>query len=177
MRLFSLPRLSALVLTAALSISALAVAGPASATTPTMTATEKSWSATIGGMINSERHAHGVANVSMSSALQCSAFGHDLDMAKYNSMSHQLPGEPVFTTRMVNCGYTGWHYAGENIAWNSDMSLAGLEYLQKEMYDEVAPDNGHRLNILNSHFVNVGVSVYLDTKNHKVWLTEDFGAK
>jgi uncharacterized protein YkwD len=43
------------------------------------------------------------------------------------------------------------------------------------MYNEKAPNNGHRLNILSSKFRQVGVDVYLDRTHHKVWLTTDFG--
>lgn len=164
------------ILCAASSVGVLVSASPASATTPTMTATEKTWSNAILGMINSERKANHVAAVTMNADLQCSAFGHDLDMSKYDSMSHQLPGEPVFTTRMVNCGYTGWRYAGENIAYSAPTEKV-LESLQTYMYDEKPPDNGHRLNILNPKYVNVGVSVYIDTKHNCAWLTEDFGQR
>jgi hypothetical protein len=55
------------------------------------------------------------------------------------------------------------------------MTQDGALAVQKMMYNEVAPNNGHRLNILNRHFVNVGVDVYLDSTHHKLWMTVDFG--
>jgi uncharacterized protein YkwD len=110
----------------------------------------------------------------MSSQLQLSARRHDVRMATYDTMSHQLPGEPWFGTRFNQAGYY-WSWAGENIAWNSVMSLAGVEALQVAMYNERAPYNEHRLNILNPRYHNVGVDVYFDRTHQKVWLTTDFG--
>jgi uncharacterized protein YkwD len=43
------------------------------------------------------------------------------------------------------------------------------------MYNETPPNDGHRLNILNTHYRNVGVDVYFDKVHHKLWLTTDFG--
>jgi uncharacterized protein YkwD len=44
------------------------------------------------------------------------------------------------------------------------------------MYDEKPPgDTGHRDNILSKNYTNVGIDVYFDNVNGKVWLTEDFG--
>ena len=55
------------------------------------------------------------------------------------------------------------------------MTRPGLRYLQAEMFHEKAPNNGHRLNILDRSFRNVGIDVYFDHKHHKMWFTQDFG--
>jgi uncharacterized protein YkwD len=91
-------------------------------------------------------------------------------------MSHQLPGEAFFATRFQKAGYH-WQYAGENVGWNSRTSKAGVLMLEKVMYAEKAPYDGHRLNILGKHYRDVGIDVYIDKKHHKVWLTTDFGRK
>jgi uncharacterized protein YkwD len=65
--------------------------------------------------------------------------------------------------------------AGENIGWNSAQNRPGLRALQLEMYREKAPDNGHRLNILDRSFRNVGIDVYFDKSHGKMWFTQDFG--
>lgn len=124
--------------------------------------------------LNAERHAHGLAPLAMDSHLQLSARWHDMTMARYNAMSHQLPGEAYFATRISRAGYH-WSWAGENIGWNSQINTAGAQYLETTMYNEKAPYNGHRLNILSTHYTNVGVGVYIDYSHHKVWLTTDFG--
>jgi uncharacterized protein YkwD len=147
---------------------------PASATVPARTALENSIAWAVKSLIVTERTLNGRPYVYMSSQLQLSARRHNVTMARYNTMSHQLPGEPYFGTREIQAGYY-WNTAGENIAWNSAMSLAGALVVQKMMYNEVAPNDGHRVNILNSHFRDVGVDVYMDWTHHKLWLTVDFG--
>jgi uncharacterized protein YkwD len=64
---------------------------------------------------------------------------------------------------------------GENIAYNSSRSESGVLAVQKAMYDEKPPDDGHRQNILNSKFVDVGIDVINDSEHGKVWLVTDFG--
>ena len=105
-----------------------------------------------------------------------SAHRHNLRMAKDNELSHQLPGEAYFATRISNAGYN-WMWAGENIAWNSRMSRHGVVRLQVMMYAGAPAERRAPVNILNSHYRNVGVDVYLDNSHHKVWLTTDFGQR
>jgi len=171
-------RLRALLLAAALllglTVAGTAAAAPARASGHPRTTLENRIDWTIHAMINRERAAHGVAPVSMVPALRLSARRHNLTMCRFNKMSHQLPGEPYFGQRMINAGYH-WTYAGENIGWNSDMTKAGVVLLERLMYHEKAPNNGHRLNILSRHYKNVGVDVFLDKTHHKVWLTTDYG--
>jgi uncharacterized protein YkwD len=153
--------------------SLLVVVAP---TADARTLAERRMSAAVFAMINSERRAHHLRALTSSPALTTSAHWHDRDMAAYNEMSHQLPHEAYFTTRMEKAGYH-WMWAGENIGWNSVMTTSGALALEKMMYDEKAPNDGHRLNILNSHYRNVGVDVLIDTKHHKIWLTTDYGSQ
>jgi uncharacterized protein YkwD len=166
--------LLALAMLVGLTAGALVQPGAAGASVPPRTDKEKRIDWAILAIINHERAMHGLRPVHMAPALRLSARRHNVTMAKWDEMSHQLPGEPVFTTRMVNAGYY-WSWAGENIAWNSEMTLSGAALLERLMYHETPPENGHRLNILNSHFRNVGVDIYLDKVHHKLWLTTDFG--
>ncbi len=178
----AIPRVSrsvSLVLAALLTTVLLPLAlapAPASAATrlPGRSGAESSIMKTIRTLINAERRQHGLRPVSRNADLENSARLHDVNMARANELSHQLTGEPDFGRRIKNAGYR-WTWAGENIAWNSRMTRAGVVQLQKIMYGEHAPNNGHRLNILNRHFRNVGVDVYFDRAHHKVWLTTDFG--
>jgi len=128
--------------------------------------------------LNYWRDANGVSlNLKATACLRDSARKHSEDMANYNTMSHQLPNEPYFGKRIDNqCGSGNWTYAGENVGWNSDMSLNGVAKLVDIMAQEKAPDNGHRLNILSTHYTNVGAGVYLDYTHNKVWITQDFAA-
>ncbi len=162
------------VLALTLLLSALTYAPSASAATTHRTTQEIMIGRAVTHLLNSERAAHGLPALVFNQDLRLAARRHNLTMARYNRMSHQLPGEAFFGTRISRAGYH-WSYIGENIGWNSSMTRAGVLSLQKVMYNEKAPNNGHRLNILSRKFRNVGVDVYMDRAHHKVWLTTDFG--
>jgi uncharacterized protein YkwD len=148
-------------------------ASPAGASVPARTDLEKRIDWAVLRILNNERAVFGLRPLHMAPALRLSARRHNVQMARYNEMSHQLPGEPDFAQRITNAGYN-WSWAGENIAWNSDISLAGVALLERLMYREKPPNDAHRLNILSTHYRNVGVDVYVDRAHDKVWLTTDF---
>lgn len=125
-------------------------------------------------VLNKERKAHHLRPLTMNRHLVLSAHRHNKAMARSNDMSHQCPGEKFFADRISKAGYQ-WLSAGENIGWNSNRSQSGLNDLERQMYHEKAPENGHRLNILDRHFKNIGIDVYFDKKHHKMWFTQDFG--
>jgi uncharacterized protein YkwD len=137
------------------------------------TALERRVAKAVLGMLNLERKAHQLPALHMNAHLKRSARWHDVAMAKANVLSHQLPGEAPFTKRITRAGYR-WHYAGENIAWNSVISRLGAVTLERLMYNELPPNDEHRLNILNPNYSDVGVDIYVDQTHHKLWLTTDF---
>jgi uncharacterized protein YkwD len=155
-------------------VGLVGTAAPAAASLPAVTTVENTIAWAIKRLVNVERALHGLPQVFMDKQLRVSARRHNVAMANANEMSHQLPGEPWFGRREQLAGYW-WSWAGENIGWNSDMTLSGVTLLQRLMYNEKPPNDGHRVNILNSHYRNVGVDVYFDKVHHKVWLTTDFG--
>jgi len=155
-------------------LSLAVVASPADAARLYRTTTELDYSHAVLRVLNAERAAHGLRPLRGDSRLRLSARWHNLAMARANTLSHQLPGELNFARRIDKAGYH-WTYAGENIGWNSVMTKRGVVTLEKIMYQERPPNDGHRLNILSRNYRNVGVDVYLDRAHHKVWLTTDFG--
>lgn len=129
-------------------------------------------------MLNGERAVHGRPALTMNNRLINSAHAHNLAMAAANEMSHQLPGEANLGDRVLAAGYD-FHYAGENIGYNSDMTLAGAKLLEQMMYDEGPPPAGvvnHYANIVSGQYRNVGIDIYLDNAHDRLWITEDFGA-
>ena len=163
-------RRTALVVALLVAVALVAVRPSAAGAATT---TEPSYANAVLNLLNQERAANHLPALRSDSRLIAAAHGHNLRMAAANTLSHQLPGEPAFTTRITNAGYH-WSYAGENIAWNGNTALSGATALESMMYNEVAPNNGHRLNILSTHFTAVGVDVVYDPTHHKIWLTEDF---
>lgn len=162
-------------LTAAL-IGTAALAPPAGATTAVhrRTPREVALAVAVQTVMNLERAVHGLAPLKMRFRLRTAARAHNRAMAAADELSHQLPGEPDIGDRLHRAHYR-WSFAGENVAWNSVMSRAGVLQLERLMYREKPPENGHRLNILSPDYRDVGVDVYFDSAHHKVWLTTDFG--
>lgn len=157
-------------------LSLLCVGGLAVAVAPSASAdipTNATISYAVFQLLNSERASNRLPALKSDPHLRAAAHGHNLAMAKYNTLSHQLPGEAVFNVRMANSGFR-CSYCGENVAWNGNTSQAGGTALEVMMYNEKAPNNGHRLNILSPRFTYVGVDVIIDTAHGKLWLTEDF---
>lgn len=165
-------------LTVTLAAAVLVPAGPAAALTmpPRMSLVERSWQMAVYTLLNLERLAHGRPPLRLSLHLVRSARYHNVQMAKANTLSHQLPHEPSFTDREVDFGYH-WSTAAENCSVNPDVSLAGVLQLERLMYHERPPgETGHRDNILSPNYRDVGIAVLIDPINHRVWMTEDFGA-
>ncbi len=125
-------------------------------------------------LINQERSWYHLRPLTANWPLTTTAYWHNRRMATANVLSHQLPGELTFDKRITAAGYR-WTTCGENVAYNADMSLNGILGIERVMLHEKPPADGHRKNILNTQFTNVGLSVYFDNVHHKVWLTEDFG--
>jgi uncharacterized protein YkwD len=124
-------------------------------------------------MLNAERATHHLPALGSSPALISGAHLHNVTMAQANLLSHQLPGEAVFSTRIEQAGVP-WHAAAENVGWTTALTTAGADGLHASMYNETAPNDGHRLNILSTSVRFVGVDVLIDARTGKLWLTEDF---
>jgi uncharacterized protein YkwD len=174
-RLVSIAAAVILAVTGALLVEPDAAAAPTTHG-PSRAVHETSMAESVFNHLNHERALHNLSPLRMNPDLIHSAHRHNLRMARFNLLSHQLPGEAYFAARILRAGYR-WLWAGENIAWNSQMTLDGVVRLERMMYNEKPPNDGHRVNILSPHYRNVGVDVYLDYPNHKIWLTTDFARR
>jgi uncharacterized protein YkwD len=123
--------------------------------------------------INQERGGQGLPALAWSDGLAESAHLHNLAMAAADQLSHQLPGEAVFSARITAQG-VAWTWCGENIGNYSEQSTAGALAVESLMFNETPPDDDHRLNILTTQGTVVGVDVVFDPANGWLWLTEDF---
>ncbi len=111
------------------------------------------------------------ANLSQASA------AHNALMVGGCGLSHQCTGEAGLGDRFTAAGVK-WTSAGENIgqgnAANTDASiLAAANGLTDLMLAEVAPNDGHRKNLLNAGFKRVGLAVTRGADG-RVWFTQDF---
>ena len=150
--------------------------------TPSKTTTQSSsgystrsdWANAVLDELNAERASHDLPALKMNSDLVSAAHKHNLAMAKADTLSHQLKGEAALGSRVSAAGYR-WSAVGENVAYNGRRSEDGVLAVQKAMYNETPPNDGHRKNILSKTYVHVGIDVISDSVHDKVWLVTDFG--
>ncbi|HEY0753348.1 MAG TPA: CAP domain-containing protein [Ktedonobacteraceae bacterium] len=122
-------------------------------------------------LINQDRTSQGLNAYMLNRAMSAGARLHSQRMASCG-MSHQCPGEDEPCKRMSHEGIS-WTNCGENVGYTSAMTWAGVRQIEQNMLAEQPPDDGHRLNLLNSSYNRVGVGIYVDAQGI-VWVTEDF---
>jgi uncharacterized protein YkwD len=117
-------------------------------------------------LVNAERAGAGCAAVAVDDRLTTAARAHSADMASRDYFSHTTPEGVDFATRISAAGYR-WSGAGENIA-------KGQRTPQDVMTSWMSSP-GHRANILNCGFKNLGVGVAADATGALLW-TQDFAS-
>ncbi|WP_305789996.1 CAP domain-containing protein [Symbioplanes lichenis] len=127
--------------------------------------------------INAARTAAGVGVLTLDANLSQASAAHNALMVGGCGLSHQCTGEAGLGDRFTAAGVK-WTSAGENIgqgnAANTDASiLAAANGLTDLMLAEVAPNDGHRKNLLNAGFKRVGLAVTRGADG-RVWFTQDF---
>lgn len=167
-------QLRTLIVSAAVLLAATVYAGSAQAAqTGHQRALGTQYAAAMLVMLNAERRDHRLPALTMNPRLVASAHRHDWVMGTHDELTHQYRGEPFFAARITLAGYR-WSNSGENIGETTDRTRHGVENLERTMYDEKAPRNGHRLNILSPKFTQVGMDVMFDNAHDKIWLTQDY---
>ena len=118
-------------------------------------------------LTNAQRVQAGLAPLALSAPLTQAAEIQSGNMARLDIMSHILPGtnQPNLTDRAAAVGYD-YSTLGENIAYNyadADAVVAGW-----------MASPGHRANILNTSFTEIGVSIAYNAKGEPYY-TQVFG--
>jgi uncharacterized protein YkwD len=127
--------------------------------------------------INAARTQSGLSAYALSSDLSKASALHNQLMIDGCGLSHQCSGEAGIGDRFSAQGVQ-WTSAGENIGYGSagasDAAIVkAANGLTDSMLAEVAPDDGHKKNLLSSGFKRIGLSVVRDG-NGLVWMTQDF---
>jgi uncharacterized protein YkwD len=117
-------------------------------------------------LVNVERGKAGCPAVKANDKLTAAARGHSADMAARNYFSHTTPEGVDFATRITNAGYR-WSGAGENIAMGYRTPVSVMDGWMNSA--------GHKANILNCGFKELGVGVAADAKGSLYW-TQDFAS-
>jgi uncharacterized protein YkwD len=105
-------------------------------------------------LLNRERSARGMRPLRMHKRLSVAAERHSRNMVRGNFFAHGN-----FVARILNAGYVNRRHAwslGENIAWGTGSLAAPQEIVKAWMKSP-----GHRANILNRRFRDVGVGIVM----------------
>ena len=128
------------------------VTPPPIVTPPPVPATPSAVELAIVDAVNQQRSQFGLAPLKVSSRLVKAAQIHAADMARLNTMAHDLPGaaQPGLTDRASFVGYN-FRSLGENIAEGyPDVSSVMNGWMNSP---------GHRSNILGAGYTEIGVGV------------------
>ncbi|MEU2542910.1 CAP domain-containing protein [Streptomyces iakyrus] len=116
-------------------------------------------------LVNKERAAAGCSPVTANDRLERAADDYSDVMASSGVMSHTGPDGSTMTTRVEAAGYR-WSTLGENIArGQADAASVMTSWMNSP---------GHRANILNCSFKELGVGVHFGDGGP--WWTQNFGA-
>jgi uncharacterized protein YkwD len=148
------PVLAAAALAAPAALPAPALAGGtcAGASARPTPASAAEFSGTTLCLLNRERSHHGLGGLRSNGRLALAAWRHSRDMAQHNYFAH---GD--FVGRLQAAGYfrgrRSWS-VGENIAWGSGTNATPRSIVWMWMHSP-----GHRANILNGSFHEIGVGL------------------
>ncbi|MDG4808321.1 CAP domain-containing protein [Micromonospora sp. WMMD1120] len=115
-------------------------------------------------LVNAERAKAGCKALTINEKLMTAAQRHSQDQADHQKMSHTGSDGSNAGTRLDRVGYT-WRTYGENVAWNQKSPTAVM--------DAWMNSSGHRANILNCAFTEIGVGIA--SSNGPYW-TQVFAA-
>lgn len=117
-------------------------------------------------LTNAERSKSGCGALTVDSQLQAAAQGHSDDMVARKFFDHTNPSGKSPGDRITAAGYR-WSTYGENIAYGQRTPAAVMSAWMNS--------SGHRANILNCRFKNIGVGVTL--KSGTPYWTQNFGTR
>jgi uncharacterized protein YkwD len=112
-------------------------------------------------LLNRERAARGLRPLRSNRKLRVAALRHSASMARHNFFDHTSPTGTTMSSRIKGTGYTrrarSWSI-GENIAWGSGGYATPRQIVRSWMRSP-----GHRANILNGGFREIGIGVAVGT--------------
>ncbi|MGR6317801.1 CAP domain-containing protein [Micromonospora soli] len=114
-------------------------------------------------LVNQERAKAGCKALTIDDKLMLAAQRHSQDQADHQTMSHDGSDGSDPGDRLDRVGYA-WRAYGENVAWNQKTPAAVM--------DAWMNSPGHRANILNCSFTEIGVGV---ARSNGPYWTQDFG--
>ncbi len=134
-------------------------------------------------LLNQERARAGLLPLKVVSSLTTAAAGHSQDMALNDFFGHTSSNGYTLANRLTAAGYVNWIGGGENIAAGFDTAEAVMAGWMGSI--------GHRNNILNATYREVGVGLYYQADDlptvrlpdgslggpYNFYWTQNFGAR
>jgi Cysteine-rich secretory protein family/IPT/TIG domain len=118
--------------------------------------------------VNQFRHSYGLAPLARNSDLDVSAQAHSEDMARRNVMSHYGANGSNPGQRIHAAGYP-WVTWGENVAYGwATPAIVMNAWINSP---------GHRANLLNANFREIGIGVASSPATGRLYWTQDFGTR
>ncbi len=121
--------------------------------------------AAVVNLVNQQRAQNGCRALNSDSRLAKAARGHSADMAARGYFDHTTPDGVSFSARITAAGYR-WSAAAENIASGQPDPASVMNAWMNSP--------GHRANILNCAYRDIGVGLAYDSRRTPFW-TQDFG--
>jgi uncharacterized protein YkwD len=112
---------------------------------------------------NARRTANGLAPLRLNQLLVGVARIRSDEMAAYNYFSHDSPitGHTAFS--LMNLHGVPYSWAGENLAKNNYPNDQTVTVADEALFNSP----GHRANILNAHYTDVGIALTIDPTGMK----------
>jgi len=117
-------------------------------------------------LLNADRAENGLSALKTNSQLTSLAGDYAQDMIDRNFFAHNNPEGQTPFDRMKNAGIS-YTYAGENLAINNNVTAAETAFMNS---------SGHRANILNKNYTEVGVGVRYNS-NGSAYVVQEFIGK
>jgi uncharacterized protein YkwD len=114
-------------------------------------------------LLNNDRAKNGLPALKSNSQLTRVAESHAKDMIARGYFAHNTPEGKTPFQRMQEAGIT-YSTAGENLAINSSVAAAETAFMNS---------SGHRANILNSSYTDVGVGV-VQNSSGQMYVVQEF---
>src|SRR3954462_1192523 len=127
-------------------------------------------------LLNDERAAAGLRPLQYSAALTVPSAAYSTKMVTQNFFAHESPDGSTLTSRLTAAGYIdpdGDWFVGENLAWGQG-NLATARNIAVAWMNSP----GHRHNILEPEFTEVGIGIVPGTPGDPAWgatYTTDLG--
>jgi uncharacterized protein YkwD len=117
-------------------------------------------------LVNADRKSQGKPPLADNAKLDKAAQTHTAWMASTGNFSHS-----GWDTEIANAGYKGWTAIGQNIAAGQTTAAS----VESAWFNETPPNDGHRQNILNAAYTNMGIGCTHVDKGYGFYWAEDFG--